>query len=89
MSREDLESPLLQITEYLICEKHNEKYFEFLTRCSFNSVVICFQQIDGAGLVLLNVEGFTKLLNVPLGAAITLDGITRLARQFHSLPLPV
>ncbi|XP_055357912.1 uncharacterized protein LOC129602787 [Paramacrobiotus metropolitanus] len=47
------------------------------------------EQIDGSSFVLLSVDSFVRLLKVPVGIAVTLDGIARLSRREHGITSPV
>ncbi|GAU94901.1 hypothetical protein RvY_06600 [Ramazzottius varieornatus] len=46
------------------------------------------QEVDGQGLILLDLEGFLKYLKLPIGAAVTLDSLVKLARESRNLPPP-
>ncbi|OQV23418.1 Lethal(3)malignant brain tumor-like protein 1 [Hypsibius exemplaris] len=45
--------------------------------------LILKEEMDGAGLILLDLDGLITCLKAPIGAAITLDGILRRARESH------
>ncbi|OQV18075.1 hypothetical protein BV898_07846 [Hypsibius exemplaris] len=46
------------------------------------------EQIDGQGLLLLNLAGYMKLLQLPIGPAVTLHGIVQHARQLRNIAPP-
>ena len=46
------------------------------------------QQIDGSGLVLLAMDSLVGMLKLPVGPAVTLDGILKRCRELRGIPPP-
>ncbi|GAU98307.1 hypothetical protein RvY_09471 [Ramazzottius varieornatus] len=44
------------------------------------------EEIDGAALLLMNLDVFLKILRMPIGPAITIDGIVKRAREIRNIP---